>query len=181
MKRKQGLLEYISFLDILFSTMGMLILISSINFFLIESNLNSLNDTIYSRNEILEIKEQKRELGDLYWLKPIYVAIFNDKFIIYDKSLNRKRNFYTQDDVLSYIREISVKNCINKRENREDRFSILFLITKEGYIRYNSLSIAIELINEDNIKKYNENYFPLKEGKSLILERDIENYFNNLK
>lgn len=163
--------SFFPFLDILFSTMGILVLVSSVNFLLVQFEINSPSRPIYTKEEIHDIINNQDLLGSFYWLEPVYLTITDKAYTIYQ---NGKKEIITdQDKMENRLLEIAEKNCLNKEENKAGRSVIVFGIYQSGYLFYNSLSLAIEEINRELKLKYGRNFFPLQEGKELLSAKEL--------
>lgn len=164
--KSNGGFSFFSFLDILFSTMGILVLISSVNFLLVQFEINSPARPIYTKDDIEEILTKQDLLGNFYWLQPIYLTVSKDQYILYRD--NKKEVIKDQDQMEKILYQIAEENCRKKEQSKSGRSVIVFGIYQSGYLYYNSLSLAIDEINSELKNKYGRFFFPLQEGKELL-------------
>jgi len=176
--KSSGGFSFFSFLDILFSTMGILVLISSVNFLLVQFEINSPARPIYTREEIQEILTKQDLLGSFYWLQPIYLTVSKDQYVLYRD--NKKQVIRDQDQMEKILYKIAEENCQNKEQNRTGRTVIVFGIYQSGYLYYNSLSLAIDEINGELKNKYGRFFFPLQEGKELLSSVDLPPHWQKI-
>jgi len=162
---------FFSFLDILFSTMGILVLVTAVNFLLVRLEVSLPDRPIYTKDEINEILNKQELLGSFYWLNPIYLTVSSKQYVMYHNGI--KKVFTDQDKMEKKLFEIGEENCIKQENNIAGRSVIVFGIYQSGYLYYNSLSLAIEEINTELKSKYGSNYFPLQEGKELLSSNEL--------
>lgn len=190
MRRKRSVqINFFSFLDILFSTMGILIFLTFISFLIssfeqISAENNQEKDIIFTfQSDNVFTKSHKKlehidKKGNPYWFYPIFASIKEDEYLFLFKG--KKRIITDESELKTFVKSIGEKNCIRTKEGIPERFSFVFGIYEDGYSEFNKILNTIFITNAELKEEFKDNFFKLTYGKEALVDNELPEHWKKL-
>lgn len=153
--------QLFSLIDVLFSTLGIMIFIAMINL-VIAADKHTVHKLEHGQN------------GSIYWMEPVLIVLGKDKAVVYYE--NQKLDL-SVDSLPAILRRIATLNCERKMDWQPVRNSIVFGIREDGYDAFLEMRDNIRLMNDELRDEYGEFFFALRFGKEPVSGEDLPDHW----
>jgi len=172
--RRNSAFSFVSFIDILFSFLGVVIFIIGLQALLVSAGEGRDTDSFartHTRRTIFSARKQRRdEAASPQWLHPILLLLQNNRIIVrYEHTLE----FADNQALFAFLEHVAKTNCVYGAQNKPVRYSLILGISAREYSRAKEIIYFLYSLDKRMRAAYPGHYYPLHAAKIPIMSENI--------